>query len=142
MSSATDHPNLTDDQATLDEALTLWERGAPTQGMLPRESSCGLTFTEMNVICAGCKEDLPMSDSRLVITEHPNGVEVWEQVGFCRPCRTLTTTLYRFRPDGRFETIKRNQWRQGTISKATPAWWDMMAWGRRVYRAARAGLGL
>lgn len=127
------HPVSADERARIQGFLATAEPASVLQG---RQIPGGITLDEMDFYCRHCGDAILHADVRLKLTLHPNGVEQLDALGVCRPCRTATWFLLRFRPEGVIESLVGHQWRRFDWSGGRSG--GMMRWlGRLLHKGGR-----
>jgi hypothetical protein len=118
-----------------------WAEGLPLSEMLPYRTPCGFLLEEINAECTVCRKPIAAGQIRVKVTRYPNGVDELHGAGLC--CTTVTWFLWRFRPEGRLDSLVGKTWRSYPIKFKQPAWWDVAGRLRRlISRAAKPLQGM
>lgn len=86
---------------------------------MPATLPCGFKIEVFNPVCSKCRNDIPMAWSWLNRVCHEfgqNKVEIWDVLGLCKECRTVTPCYLRFRSDGTYDTLIGDRWRHGRLN--------------------------
>jgi hypothetical protein len=123
----------------LSEETRAWLRTGPyLSDIVPLRVNAGVVHS-IHIECNGCGEPIPMGQTAARLTEPVPGVQVVDLAAVCHSCRTVTFGLWRFRPDGRAESLQRHGWKEFSFlqrRKRRP-WWDLAGWLEQTLRRLR-----
>lgn len=113
-------------------------RGPILSNVTPIRVTAGVVHS-IHVQCNGCGESIPMDQTVAHFTEPVPKVQVVELAAVCHSCRTVTFGLWRFRPDGRAESLQRHGWKEYSFfeGKRRRPWWDLAGWLEQALRRLR-----